>query len=180
MKAVEILINEHRLIRQYLENLEMVIQKLETGIDPPRVFFGKAIFFGQQFVDKYHHFKEEFQMFRILAQKHNGSIDAPIEALRSQHEQGRNYIANISAILEREEIQKPDLIENLRAYNSMLRQHIHREDHVFYPLAEKNLSEAEQAQLLEEFRKADANAEENFFEKTERLVREMGELALAL
>jgi hemerythrin-like domain-containing protein len=43
------------------------------------------------------------------------------------------------------------LIENGRGYAGLLRQHIAKEDGILFPMADKVLSGAEQAQLLKEF-----------------------------
>ena len=47
-----------------------------------------------------YHFKEEHVMFAQLAQKRGGVFDGPIDALRHQHERGRNLISEISDSLD--------------------------------------------------------------------------------
>lgn len=70
-------------------------------------------------------------MFTQLAQKTGGAFDGQIESLRHQHERGRNSIAEIASSLEGytrgNEIQTTALIENLAAYISLLRHHIHED-----------------------------------------------------
>ena len=44
-----------------------------------------------------------------------------------------------------------DLIKNGRAYISLLNQHIHKEDNVLFPIAEKHLSDNKQKELWEGF-----------------------------
>lgn len=82
MTPVEILVEEHALIRQGLDNLSLAIEKLEEGEKPPAEFFEAAIRFARTFSDKFHHFKEEYLMFTRLAERNNGAIDAQIDALR--------------------------------------------------------------------------------------------------
>ena len=54
-----------------------------------------------------------------------------------------------------------------------MKDHIHREDHVFYPLAEKTFSEVELSQLTENFKKADEKFEKDFFAKNENMVQKL-------
>lgn len=41
-----------------------------------------AVKFLHNFADKFHHFKEEYLMFGLLAEKKGGRFDGPIGALR--------------------------------------------------------------------------------------------------
>ncbi len=68
------------------------------------------------------------------------------------------------------------LLENLAAYIAMLRQHIHREDHVFYPMVRKELSESEDKVLLDQFNKENEKAGEDFLYDSRELVLGMGGL----
>jgi hemerythrin-like domain-containing protein len=178
MDAVEILRSEHALIRQFLDNLSFAVEKLERGERPPAEFFEKAVDFSRQFVDKHHHFKEEHVMFMWLAQKKRGEFDAPIDSLRFQHERGREHVTEISNALsgyaEGVDDKTTTLLENAAAYISMLRQHIHREDHVFYPMVKKEMSESEGQEMVDAFNEANRKAGEDFHAKYHELVLAMG------
>lgn len=180
MDAIEILVNEHSLIRQFLDNLSIAIERLETDERPPREFFEKAIDFARNFTDKFHHFKEEHVMLAQLAQKKAGTLDGPIDSLRHQHEHGRNFIREVSNSLDGyakgDEIYTTTLLENLAAYIHLLRHHIHREDHNFYQLVKKEFSEKELEGLLELFKEEDKKTGEKAFENGRKLVQEMAGL----
>lgn len=180
MDVLDILSNEHGLIRRYLEEVTLAAQKMEGGARPPREFFEKAVEFARLFADRYHHFKEEYLMFVHMAQKRKGEIDAQLEALRHQHERGRNLIASIAERLDRYDREDPiagaELLENLAAYASLLKHHIHIEDHVFYPMARRELDARDMAQLLDEFESDRARAGERTFETSHKLVVDMGSI----
>ena len=89
MEALDILIDEHVLIREFLYSLNLCLEKMERGDRPPKEFFQKAIEFARNFTDKYHHFKEEHILFNHLAMKKKGGIDAQVDSLKFQHERGR-------------------------------------------------------------------------------------------
>ncbi len=176
MKALQILKIEHGMIRQYLTTLSFALEKMERGERPPKEFFEQAVIFAREFVDTHHHYKEELQMFQLLAQKKSGEIDAPLAALRNQHETGRNHVAAILKatieIVDGDEVWESDLIESLAAYISMLRRHINIEDHIFYPMAEQVLTDAEHEQLLVSFKQVDDKAAPGFLDDfRERLLK---------
>lgn len=180
MQPMETLRNEHGLIRQCLDNLSMAVEKLENEERPPREVFDKAVQFARSFADGLHHFKEEHVVFVRVAQKKGGEYDAQIDALRQQHERGRNHINAIAQSLDGYEEGKPiptsDLIENVAAYVALLRNHIHTEDHVFFPMAEQELSAEEMEQVQVEFDRAREKAGEDAFEANHAIVVDMGSL----
>jgi serine/threonine protein kinase len=177
---IEMLVNEHNLIRQFLDNLSIAADKLEVEERPPREFFEMAIEFARNFVDKFHHFKEEHVMFVQLAKKKGGVLDGPIDSLRYQHERGRNFISEISNALDGytrgNDTHTIILLENVSAYISLLRHHIHKEDHDFFQIAIKEFSENELQGLLELFNKEDEKAGDRYFENSQKLVQEMAAL----
>jgi len=180
MRPTELLVSEHNLIRQALDSMHLAAEKIETGEKPPKEFFEKAIEFTRTFSDKFHHYKEEYLMFGKLAEKRHGELDAQIDALRYQHDRGRDLISEISDALDGyeqgEDAQTIILLENLSAYVSMLRHHIHREDHVFYPLVDEILSEDDQQYLAEEFESENKKKGGNTLEDSQKLLKEMGPL----
>ncbi len=183
MEALDILIDEHVLIRQFLENLVLSLKKMEQGKRPPKEFFEKAVSFARDFTDKYHHFKEEHILFNRLAMKKRGKIDAEVESLKFQHERGRALIGEVAQALEGyaqgQEAQTLIILESLAAYTSLLRQHIHREDHLFYPMVERELPWDEYRGLLEVFQQEGKKMGEKFVEKSKRDLYEMGGLLMA-
>jgi hemerythrin-like domain-containing protein len=180
MDPLETLANEHGLIRQFLDNLTMAAGHIENGRRPSVAFFEKALEFARAFADGYHHFKEEHVLFVRLAQKRRGEVDAQLDALRHQHERGRELLAGIGRSLEGYAAQDPsktvELLENLAAYASLLRHHIHTEDHVFYPMARKTLVVAEMEQLSQEFVKERERHGGDAFERGHKTVVDMGSI----
>ncbi len=180
MDVLEILTNEHGLMRRYLEELAQAGHRMESGARPPREFFEKAVEFARTFADRYHHFKEEYLMFVRMAQKRKGEIDAQLEALRQQHERGRNLVAAVAERLDGyakgDSVAAAELRENLAAYVTLLKHHMRTEDHVFYPMARRELDARDMEQLLEEFENDRARTGERMFENCHKLVVDMASL----
>ncbi len=66
MHPIDILVAEHSLIRQYLSSLSFALEKLERGENLAREYVEQIVLFARNFVDKHHHFKEEYQMFVLV------------------------------------------------------------------------------------------------------------------
>ncbi|MEJ2111962.1 MAG: hypothetical protein P8Z37_19035, partial [Acidobacteriota bacterium] len=58
----------------------------------------------------------------------------------------------------------------------LLRHHIHTEDHIFFPMAGKSMSEEEKWDLLKEFDKVENKTGKRTFETCHKLVADMGSL----
>ena len=174
MDPIETLRNEHGLIRQFVDLLSVAVARLEVEDPPPRAFFDSGIQFVQAFSDGFHHKKEELVMFRQLAQKKNGAIDGRIEALRYQHDQGRKFIAAIAEALEGYENGDPSGVsvvrENAAAFASLLKHHIHIEDHIFFPMAQEEMTVEELTELGAKFEKVQEAHGADTFERYHKLV----------
>jgi hemerythrin-like domain-containing protein len=156
MKITQELVNEHVHILRGLDFLRIARDKIEKNQLPPKSFFKKTILFFRNYADQYHHYKEEFLMFGFLAQKKGGLLDLEIGSLRHQHEAGRECITRIEKSINgyamKNEIAITGLLQNLSSFISILSRHIYREDNLFFPMVEKELSLNEKTTLLEQFK----------------------------
>jgi len=155
MRAVMMLKEEHRLILGFLDHLKLAGERIVKTENPPRAFFDEALSFARQFADKFHHYKEEEIMFRILAQKHDGALDAELEQLKQQHVQCRNFVSAMADALDGFEAGKQSqtraLHRNLQEYVTSLRRHIDHENVRFFPKVGQELSASELEWLEGEF-----------------------------
>jgi len=177
MKAIEILAQEHKLILKFLDHLSKAAEQIPLNQGPPRKFFEATVDFAQSYADKHHHFKEEYTMFSMLAQKHDGALDAQIEKNRQQHEQCRNLVQTISESLGGYENKLESSTETLHTslvdYVTTLRNHIQNESEVLFPMVKKALSPLEDSDLLKEFTKYEKKAGEDTAEIYNKRVAEM-------
>lgn len=180
MDAIEILSNEHGLIRRFLERLESAAEHLRQGRRPPREFYDLAVQFARTFADTVHHFKEEHVLFVRLAQRKEGALDAELDALRLQHERGRRLVTQLAGHLpgyaEGSGESTQMVLATSSAYGDLLRDHIHREDHEFYPAARRTLTEEDMHALAEEFTRDRERRGGLAFEVAHKQVVDMGSL----
>ena len=59
--------SEHDLIREFLDHLSLAVERIERGQYLDRDFFDRAVRLAREFADTYHHCKEEYVMFALLA-----------------------------------------------------------------------------------------------------------------
>lgn len=175
------LINEHGLILQGLGYLSEARGALENNLHPPKKFFETAVLFFREYADKFHHYKEEYLMFSFLARKKAGAIDLEMGSLRYQHELNRGCISKIEKSLNgydmENEIAVTTLLVNLASFIAILRRHIFREDYLFFPMAEAELSEGEKKVLQQQFRQEEETVGgKKAITRNETLLQEMAAL----
>ncbi len=180
MTALETITNEHRLIRRYLDNMEVATDFVHEGEQMTEELFNLFMDFSKSFLDSFHHFKEEYVLFLKLAEKKGGAIDPQIVSLRDQHERGRNFLKEIHralpGYLNKEEAASAKLCENMGYFVLLQKQHLNRENHVFIPMARDVFSESELQTFAEEFEKQDVKLGGDVFKKSEQQVDRIAEL----
>ena len=180
MDPIEILRNEHGLIRRFVDLLSVAVERLEVDNPPPRAFFDNGIEFVRGFSDGFHHKKEELVMFVQLAQKKNGAIDGQIAALRYQHDQGRGFIKAIDGALDAyamgDSAAQSVVRENAASFASLLKHHIHIEDHIFFPMCQDAMTEEELDKLGEKFAKVEEVHGADTFERYHKIVVDLDQM----
>src|SRR3990167_9075390 len=127
--SVNILSREHENILKVIDALELEIEQLKNK-DIDTIFFKKVIDFIRNYVDKFHHAKEEdilFKEFNKCAEE--GCIHCnPVEQMLFEHDEGRKNLKLIEAGLK--EKNKTKLIEGVKGYISIIKEHIFKEDNI--------------------------------------------------
>jgi hemerythrin-like domain-containing protein len=180
MKAIEKLVDEHTVILEMLGHLETAAKRIVADEGPPKEFFEIAIDFARTFADKHHHWKEEYAMFGLLAQKHDGTIDEQIERHRSQHEQCRDLIQKMSESLAGYEskLDTPTRVlhRSIDDYVRILRSHIRSENEIFFPMVEAALSKGEDDSLNDAFDKYEDKTGGNLSQMYKKRLAEMSQM----
>ncbi len=179
MSALDKLKDDHKLIKRYLDNLLIAHDFLVEREAVPATVFKNTLDFSKKFMNKYHHFREEYVLFLKLAEKKGGAIDPQIVSLRDQHERSRNLVSQIKESLKGyengDEVATSRLAENVGYYVSLERQHVNRENHVFYPMAKEAFSDEEMAGFDAEFQKIDEKQGADSFQNAVKTVESIEE-----
>ncbi len=161
MRPTEILMQEHRVIEQVLNCLEIIAQRGEAEGKLDLESVQQAIDFFRNFADRCHHGKEEECLFPMLEQKEFSPVEGPTSVMRQEHETGRQFILAMekaaSAVTAGDSQAMGAFASNARAFIQLLRDHIQKEDHCLFEMADQALNEQEQQQLMKAFAHAEQN-----------------------
>jgi hemerythrin-like domain-containing protein len=157
MTPTEDLINEHKAIKVMLS----IMSKIAEDIKANKEFYIKdveqIVDFLQTFADKCHHGKEETSLFPALVLAGIPKENGPIGVMLHEHTLGRGYIKEIKRGLENcklgDTCSGELIMTNLTNYVSLLQNHIHKEENILFPMANKTLSEQKQKEISEQFEK---------------------------
>lgn len=157
---IAVLEEEHVLILRGLDVLEAGVARIESGASVGGAFFGELMEFFRTFADRHHHGKEEEILFRHMVEEMDYSPrSGPVGVLSSEHEIGRAHVramADAACRLEADSDAPRRLVDEGRAYLSLLRAHIEREDHKVFPVVEDFLGPEERAALMAAFSRFEA------------------------
>jgi hemerythrin-like domain-containing protein len=160
MKATDVLREEHEVIQQVLDCVEVLAQRAEKSGELDLASARRALDFLGTFADRCHHGKEEQGLFPLLNLKGLPKHVGPIAVMLAEHDQGRAAIRGMRDALQGGENGKPgaarDFAGAARAYVDLLRQHIDKENGVLFPMADQMLGEPDQRALLGGFDKLEA------------------------
>jgi hemerythrin-like domain-containing protein len=155
MEATDILMSEHRVIERVIDSLEKAAARLEAGQEVAPEFFLQASDFIKGFADGCHHRKEEGVLFKRMEQHGLSPTRGPVAVMLSEHEQGRQYTREMrqaaAALQSGDTTAKRHIIQAALGYAALLRQHIQKEDHVLFPMANQVIPAGEYDQVLEDF-----------------------------
>ena len=172
--VTQVMVEEHQLILRMINLVEKNTDLLEQGRFRDWQFYLDAVSFIRNYADRFHHAKEEDILFAALVKNGMPRENSPVAAMLMAHDQGRAFVKGMEEGAQRalagETGQIRGIVENARGYARLLRDHIDKEDHILYPLAEKVLPEEVRPAMAEGYRKAEASAAAGLQDHYRRMV----------
>jgi len=151
MKPTQELSHEHQAILQMIRILEKIGLKLAAGERVDVGHLEKAVDFIRGFADKCHHAKEEDLLFPAMEKAGIPKTGGPLGVMLNEHVAGRGFVKGmtdaIAGLKKGNKAAGREFAENAAKYGALLSQHIFKEDHVLYPMADARLTAAQQAEL---------------------------------
>jgi len=142
MGAIEILMNEHRVIERAIDALVAFTDEVQRGSDD-RAELRRFVRFIRGFADAWHHGKEEDILFRAMGQAGFPTQGGPVAVMLQEHDIGRAHVRELDRLAAQEGPfsagERQRVAEESLGYASLLRAHIHKEDEILYPMAEARL-----------------------------------------
>jgi hemerythrin-like domain-containing protein len=177
MKPRGPLMKEHRVIECMIDLMRDEVQRIKKKktVDPR--FIDTAVDFIRTYADRTHHGKEEYIMFRDLAEvTMSDEHHSMMEDLIKEHVFARNLVKRlVDANIRYVEGQKDavdEIIQHVDTLVDFYPEHIRKEDEEFFPAAEEYMSEEIQRGMLEEFDEFDKTM---IHEKYENVVNNLKE-----
>lgn len=155
MKPTDILMQEHRVIELVLDCLDRMAANCEAGLPLDIEGASQAIEFFRVFADERHHAKEEDLLFPLMESKGFPRHGGPTGVMLHEHELGRRRVRAMADAVN--EFSLGDLAgkivfaEHARGYSALLREHIQKEDHCLFQMADRALAAADQEALSRSF-----------------------------
>jgi hemerythrin-like domain-containing protein len=155
MEATQILMSEHRVIERVITSLETAANRFNNRQLVPVEFFIQASDFIKGFADGCHHMKEEGVLFKTMEQYGLSAQQGPVAVMLFEHEQGRTFTRGMRQAALRfqggDESAREDVVKNALGYCALLRQHISKEDHILFPMADRVIPAGEYDRVMEGF-----------------------------
>jgi len=183
MKPTEILSSEHRVIEQVLNCLDKIITAAQQAGQLDAAAATDALDFFRTFADHCHHGKEEAHLFPAMEAKGFARESGPTGVMLAEHTQGRECIRQMTAAVAGaatgDTAALRQFAEAGQRYSALLRQHIQKEDHCLFSMADQAFTAADQVALLAKFAKVEAEemgagTHEKFLGIAEALAQKFG------
>ncbi len=160
MLPTDLLVREHRVIEQVLNCLEKILEQCtsENRLDAQSA--RQAIEFFRGYADRWHHGKEEAQLFPVMQANGFSGGCSPVMVMLREHALGRLYLQGMEAAIEpagggdREAMKW--FIQHGQSYLNLLREHIRKEDMCLFPAANHRLTEKDQEGLMAAFQRVES------------------------
>jgi len=143
MEAIETLMSEHRIIERGIDALAAFADETRRRTSDDKQELGRFVEFIREFADACHHGKEEDILFKAMVEAGFPSQGGPIAAMLHEHDVGRAFVKRLADLAAQAAPwsgeDREALAEAAHGYANLLRQHIHKEDAILYPMAEQHL-----------------------------------------
>jgi branched-chain amino acid transport system ATP-binding protein len=149
MQALRIISEDHSNMWRLATTIDHVAGEIEDGalVDP--AFFNAVFDYIDQFVDRFHHPKEDDYLFRLLRLRSDQAA-AILDALQQEHRDGPQQLMALRASVAQAAqgaMAAPELVAMLRAYTTGLKSHMRQEEKLVMPLARETLTQKDWAEI---------------------------------
>ncbi|WP_321940307.1 hemerythrin domain-containing protein [Paraburkholderia sp. J8-2] len=153
--AIQVILSEHRRLTSVVNGMLRVTERMASDASSSGAMLMRAmLYYIREFPEQIHHPKEERYLFARLRGR-TDELDAAIDELGRQHEEGEQYIHAIERSLTRYELEGAGALPVLRgevsAYADFYAQHQHLEETVILPGARRYLTVADWVEIDEAF-----------------------------
>lgn len=183
----ELLMRDH-------ETTERVIAAVEKAFadpaGPPAGLVASLRSYASDYVDRCHNQKEEQYLFPALARRGLPPEAGPVSVMLAEHEHGRGLLARLLPLCDAYAAGNRAVLGDLRQvfgeWAALEKDHFWKENDVLFTMAERALTDADAAAVIEGIRKVEssigAGTRERYYELAEQMIRSqhLDDLSLGL
>jgi hemerythrin-like domain-containing protein len=145
MNPIQVLMDEHRKIEKVLSSLDRFAGEVQKNLTlDGRGDLSKFVEIIAGYADRKHHGKEEEILFAEMAKAGFPREAGPLAVMLGEHEDGRRQVGILRQLSQTPAVwnsgERDTILRAAATYTSLLRQHIQKEDHVLYPMAQGRLT----------------------------------------
>jgi hemerythrin-like domain-containing protein len=159
MRPTQELSHEHEAIKRMLAIVSEICDRIDGGKAVDVGHLDSAVEFIRVFADKCHHGKEENLLFPAMVKAGIPNEGGPIGVMIAEHVQGRHFVRNLADAIPGYRAgnkgAKDAVVGSARGYVGLLGPHIHKEDFILYPMADRVLTAETQDDLTKGFAKVE-------------------------
>jgi hemerythrin-like domain-containing protein len=164
-----ILKHEHRIIERGLRALDGLCLRLEWQTPLPDDALAQVVDFTGNFIDRFHHGKEEKYLFPLLSRHGIDENRGALGAMKHEHEIENDLTAKLGRAIAGCKRGDADavrqFVEAAYNYSGHLVNHMQQEESILFKLADELLDEEEKASLMADFRKVESELGTDVYEK---------------
>jgi branched-chain amino acid transport system ATP-binding protein len=149
MQALRIISEDHSNMWRLATTIDHVAGEIEDGAQVDPAFFNAVFDYIAQYVDRFHHPKEDDYLFRLLRLR-SAQAAAILDALQQEHRDGPQQLMALRAAVAQAAqgaLAAPELVATLRAYTAGLKNHMRQEEKLVMPLAREALTQEDWAEI---------------------------------
>jgi branched-chain amino acid transport system ATP-binding protein len=148
--TLKIIRNEHRHVYRVVHLLDQMVRDHGRGQAPDFEVMSQIVEYLDQFVDRFHHPKEDRYLFARLRQRAPES-HAILDELEEEHRQCPGSLVGLRRALERFRAGEPGgeaaFMEAVRDYLAFQTKHLQKEEGVVIPMARQALTDEDWAEI---------------------------------
>lgn len=161
MKPTKELIAEHTVVLVALRLLEEVVAALAAKNELAPKHLDQLLDFFKGFVDRYHHRKEEDFLFPELERRGTKCEREPIGVMLAERNAGRRHVRAMLEGLDELHQGEGDALtairEHAHTYRDTLRSHIHKENNILFPIADRLVPDDVAVTIADEFEEIESD-----------------------
>lgn len=152
-KVIEILMNEHKEIVKFVENLKLMCLDFINHNKIDIEEFRKSVHFIKTYADERHHQKEEQILFKSMVEHLGVRAENIIKyGMLIEHDLARYHVNGLNEAVNKYKTEpndenKLEILTHALSYSDLLLRHAYKEDNVVYPFGEKNMPKEELERL---------------------------------